>query len=134
VVAGGIRSEAIPPPFHCFDDEEGEIRAKRVLPKILNAFGISEESGCAKKFANDLQWLLQSGYSIAGCPDIPAIEILSGRALAITANAKLVQRFLHTPDKRITFERVVDQSGLEHLADIRTVASNTGTFIDLSAF
>jgi hypothetical protein len=134
VMVGLSSGEAIPAPFHRFDDGEGEIRARSAVPKILKAFGIPEDSSSAGKFANDLQWLLQSGYSISGCPDIPEIEIVCGRALAITANAKLVRRFLYTPGKRTTFELVVDQSALEHLADIRTVKVTTGTYVDRSAF
>ena len=127
------KTPVLPPTFHLFNDTEGATRAKRALATLLTKFGIPSDASNAKKFSNDLQWLLQSGYSISGCPDIPELDILSGKAFAITANAKLVRRFLYNPDKRTAFETVVDHCALEHLADVRTVAAN-GTFVDRSAF
>lgn len=133
VVTNGKLTE-LPPSFHLFDDEGGYERAKRALPTLLEAFSIHPDAQCAKKFANDLEWLLQSGFSISGCPDIPELDILSGKAMAITANAKLVRRFLYNHAKRVTFERVVNDCALEHLADIRTVDTLHGTYVDRSAF
>ena len=127
------KNPILPPAFHLFNDTEGETRAKRALATLLNAFGIPEDASSARKFSNDLQWLLQSGYSISGCPDIPELCILSGKALAITTNAKLVRRFLYNPAQHTAFETVVDECALEHLADVRTVGCN-GTFADRSAF
>jgi len=128
-----IRGGPIPPVFHLFEDKEGEIRSKLAIPRLLDAFGILADAGCAKKFANGLQWLLQSGFSISGCVDIPEVSILSGNALAVTANAKLVRRFLYTSDKRAVFERVVDERALEHLVDVRAVVKSSGAFVDRSA-
>jgi hypothetical protein len=124
----------LPDVFHLFRDGEGELRARSALPALLSAFGMTADASVAQKFSKDLQWLLQSGYSIAGCPDIPELDILSGRAFAITANAKLVRRFLHSSDKRSKFEKVVDDCALEHLADVRTVCKTDGTSVDRSAF
>ena len=127
------KNPILPPAFHLFNDTEGATRAKRALSTLLNEFGIPEEASSAKKFSNDLQWLLQSGFSISGCPDIPELSILSGNTFAITANAKLDRRFLYNPDQRWIFETVVNDCALEHLADVRTVAGN-GSFVDRSAF
>jgi len=134
VYAEVLRGGTVPPVFHLFGDGEGEIRSKMAVPRLLHAFGISADAACARKFANDLQWLLQSGFSISGCADIPELAILSGKALAVTANAKLVRRFLYSPDKRAAFERVVDDCALEHLADVRAVVKSSGVFVDRSAF
>ena len=88
-----VRKTPIPAAFTLFEDGEGERRAKCSLPTLLRSFGMPGDASVANFFSNDLRWLLQSGYSISGCPHIPAMEVLSGRAFAITANNKLVRRF-----------------------------------------
>jgi hypothetical protein len=129
-----VKKTPIPAAFTLLEDREGEHRAKSSLPTLLRTFGIPGDASVVQMFSNDLQWLLQSGYTISGCPHIPAMEILSGHAFAITANAEFVRRFLYSPDQRSKFEKVVDDCGLEHLADVRTVNKADGTFIDRSAF
>ena len=81
-----------------------------------------------------MRWVLECGHCLHSCEDIP-IEFLlkSGSAFALTLNAKLVHRFLRSEDSRAKLERIVDDNGLEHLADLRLLHTN-GSFEDLSAF
>jgi hypothetical protein len=55
------------------------------------------------------------------------------KLFALTMNTKLVHRLLFSPDHRKVLEGIVDDYGLEHLADLRLLSSD-GTFEDLSSF
>jgi hypothetical protein len=64
------------------------------------------------------------------------LEIYMGEVKSVftlTLNAKLVDRFLRTPQYREVLERTVDSFGLECLADLRLLHSY-GAFEDFRAF
>jgi hypothetical protein len=120
----------LPSAFHVFTSDDADYRARMAYPVLMRRF----ESNQAK-FSTDLHWLLESGFCMSICPDIPLTALANtGRVFAITANAHIIRRFIRTPDGRRKFEKVVDEQGLDHLADIRGVCMCAGTFEDFSAF
>jgi hypothetical protein len=129
-IAGEFSAVPLPQVFHRFHHSDAVIRADQAYPQVVREF---ELPSCNSKFKTDLRWLLESGFCIHACDDIPVKEILRGRAFALTMNAKLIHRFLRSRDMRLKFERIVDENALEHLADLRLLDS-VGAYSDLSAF
>ena len=120
----------LPPQFHIFDSTDADYRAKNAYPHLMKEFNCSD-----KKVSTDLHWLLESGFCMSICEDIPLLALGNkGNVFAITANAHLILRFIKLPEDRQKFEQVVNQHGLDHLADIRGVSTELGTFEDFSAF
>lgn len=120
----------LPPQFHLFESIDADYRAKCAYPDLMTEFNCTD-----KKFSTDLHWLLESGFCMSINADIPELALGNkGNVFAITANAHLIRRFIRSPAGRKKFEKVVDQHGLDHLADIRGISTVHGTFEDFSAF
>ena len=80
----------------------------------------------------DVKWLLEAGYCIAECEDIPPVAAANdGTAFAMTGNEALIRKFLGSAEWRKKFERIVDNYALEHLADIRKLDLGTAGFHDM---
>ena len=123
-----ITEYSLPSPFHRLDDEDASYKASIAYPALMKEVNISPDNA---DFAYDARWVLESGYCIAASLDIPDAAVLErGKVFAITCNAKFIQRLLNSPTKRRTFEKVVNQYGLEHLINIRSVVVKDGTFLD----
>lgn len=105
------------------------IRVDSAYPDVLAKFNVPLTND---QFKVDVRWLLECGFCICSCDDIPPEDIIAGRAFALTMNAKLVHRFLARPQKRRMFEKIVDRHSLEHLANVRHL-SRDGTFVDFPA-
>eukprot|EP00455_Lapot_gusevi_P023798 TRINITY_DN2471_c0_g1_i1.p1 TRINITY_DN2471_c0_g1~~TRINITY_DN2471_c0_g1_i1.p1 ORF type:complete len:212 (+),score=14.27 TRINITY_DN2471_c0_g1_i1:48-683(+) len=124
-------SAPLPPIFHLYHDNDAVVRADFAYPEVLRAFGLDSNAGF--EFKTDLHWLLESGFCLHACEEIPVDAILSCQVFALTLNGKLVHRFLNTTKKREMLERIIDLQGLEHLADIRLLDTD-GSFQDVKAF
>ena len=124
-----VHGRTVPPPFTIFHDDDADKRADSSYQEVMEKFDVT-----SNKFGVDMRWVLECGHCLHSCEDIP-IELLlkGGSAFALTLNAKLVHRFLRSKEHRAKLERIVDDNGLEHLADLRLLHTN-GTFEDLSAF
>lgn len=129
-IAAEFTLAPIPPVFQVFHEADAVVRADLAYFDILAAFRLRPTSN---KFHTDVRWVLESGFCLHSCEQIPVEEIIRGRAFALTMNAKLVHRFLQCPDKRRQFEKIVDEHALEHLADLRLLSQN-GSFRDLCGF
>ena len=115
----------LPAQFHIYKSQEADIRAQRAYPVVMNRFGVN-----TTKFATDLHWLLEAGQCMCICEDIPLLAIGNpGNVFALTSNASLIRRFIKTPEGRSKLEKIVDEQGLDHLADIRGVHFD-GSFED----
>ena len=120
----------LPSQFNVFESADADYRAKFAYPYLMDIFGCSD-----KKMSTDLHWLLECGFCMSICEDIPLRALGNkGNVFAITANEHLIRRFIRSPDGRKKFEKVVDDHGLDHLADIRGVSMSRGIFEDFSAF
>ncbi len=118
----------IPPSqFHVFDDKEAYVKANSAYPEVRDLFNVKAKHD---KYFTDVTWLLECGYCIATCEDIPPQDILAGKAFAMTSNCQLLNRFLRDAKQREKFEGIVDRCGLEHLAGVRRV-NYDGTLDDI---
>jgi hypothetical protein len=123
-----ITEYSLPSPFHRLDDEDASYKASIAYPALMKEFNISPDN---THFAIDARWILESGYCIAASLDIPEAAVVErGKVFAITCNAKLIQRLFNSLTKRRTFENIVNQHGLEHLVNMRSVSVKDGTFLD----
>ena len=124
----GVRGE-IPRQFFVFSDNDADQKAEWAYKAVMKRFNVKTD-----KFGVDMRWLLECGSCLHSCEHIP-LEALSspGSAFALTLNAKMVHRFLRSEKHRHELEEIVDEYGLEHLADLRLLRVD-GTFEDLSAF
>ena len=124
-----IRNElvSVPPQFHVVKSDHLNGLVDRAYPVIMREFGCS-----SRKFETDVKWLLEAGYCLAECADIPPVASGNdGMTFAMTGNAALIRKFLGSAEWRKKFERIVDNYALEHLADIRKLDLATGRFHDL---
>ena len=120
---------ALPPQFIVYENNDAYIRAEFAYKDVMTKFDVR-----TPEFGVDVRWLLECGHCLHSCEDIPLVKLLTpGSAFALTLNAKLVHRFLRSKDYRPQFESIVDDQGLEHLADLRLLHSN-GKYEDLYAF
>lgn len=125
-----ITSITLPNPFHVYNNPEASALANRAYPTLMREFACK-----SPKFERDTKWLLEAGFCLASCEDIPP-EIVAndGRVFAMTGNAAFIRKFLGTPQGRAKFETVVDNFSLEHLANIRKLNMATGCFEDVFTF
>ena len=64
---------------------------------------------------------------------IPLDAFFEGRAFCVTVNCREVRRMLKTSEQRLIFEEVINDTGLEHLGNVRSIQRNTDKFKDLHA-
>ena len=88
-----------------------------------------------EEFGVDMRWVLECGHCRHSCDKIPLEGFIGEErsVFALKMNAKLVNCFLRSPQHLWAIERIVDNLGLEHLADFWLLLSD-GTSEDLSAF
>ena len=116
----------VPPPFHVYRSSTAIALAERAYPFLMREFACK-----SAKFETDVKWLLEAGYCIAECNDIPPESAANeGACFAMTGNAVVLRKFLGTRQGRKKFEAVVDNFALEHLANIRRIDMCTGCFED----
>jgi hypothetical protein len=98
----------IPPVLHVFESDDADYRAQKAYPVLMERFKCN-----LTKFSTDLHWLLETGFCMSICADIPLDPLVSkGKVFAITANADLFRRFIKTQEYTQTFEKVVDERGI----------------------
>ncbi len=120
-------SVPVPPQFHVVKSDHLNGLVDRAYPVIMRDFGCT-----SRKFETDVKWLLEAGYCLAECADIPPVASGNdGMTFVMTGNAALIRKFLASAEWRKKFERIVDNYSLEHLADIRKLDMATGMFHDL---
>jgi len=121
-----VVSIPVPTPFHVYRSPTAAALADRAYPQVMREFACT-----SPKFETDVKWLLESGYCLAECPDIPPEAVANeGVCFAMTGNAVVLRKFLGSPQGRRKFETIVDNYALEHLADIRRINMQTGHFED----
>jgi hypothetical protein len=117
-----------PPEFKMLKDSHGTIleAAFKDLARVTNL---------SMEYEHDAKLFLQGGACLNKCEDIPDEAVIARKNLLVaTANCDAVRRLLRTPEKRRLFETIVDNFGLEHLADVRYVTCPMGYFEDVGAF
>jgi hypothetical protein len=121
-----VISIPVPAPFHLYKSPIATALADRSYPQVMREFACK-----SPKFETDVKWLLEAGYCLAECPDIPPEAVANdGVCFAMTGNAVVLRKFLGSPQGRRKFETIVDNYALEHLANIRRIDMRTGHFED----
>lgn len=116
----------VPPPFHVYRSPIAAVLVDRAYPTLMREFGCR-----SAKFETDVKWLLEAGYCLAECSDIPPEAAANdGKCFAMTGNAVVLRKFLGTSEGCKKFETIVDNFALEHLANIRRINMSTGSFED----
>jgi hypothetical protein len=121
-----LKSISLPLPFHLYSCNTAMVLADRAYPVLLRDFACK-----SKKFETDVKWLLEAGFCLSECSDIPPEVFANDTAFALTGNANVVRKFLGTPGGRGKFEMVVNNYALEHLANIRKLNMVTGCYEDI---
>lgn len=120
-----------PLQFSTSSEIEASTRSPFAYEDAAIYFNISDVE--TSKFGPGLRWIIECGYCLSACEDIPLDRLLNGCAFALTLDRDLVRRFLSSLNDCKALERAVDLNGLEHLADVRLLNPD-GSFEDFTAF
>jgi hypothetical protein len=130
-IASEITIGTIPPQFTIlkgdeFDFDDINDKVENGYNALITALQIPDND----KYKTDIYWLLEAGYCGAVCSNIPYQAHFNKNVFAITANAVIIRKMIKDIKRRQIFETIINQSSLEHLANIRFFNGNKGTFID----
>jgi hypothetical protein len=98
-------------------------RLDAVYNKIANQLNINQNLGL--KYKTDTELIAEAGY-YAGFADrsqISADDILGDRVLFASNNFAAIERIVSKSEKRAIVEKILDDSGFEHLITVRFISS-----------
>lgn len=119
----------LPPGFELLvmEDQIPQAFLDGVYEEVANAFNLVGKTRINMK--TDIELLALAGYAAASSPQISDEDIFGDRVVFASNNFKCVKRVLYTEQKRKTFEKIIDDKGLEHLITVRLITREQ-TWID----
>ena len=114
----------LPSNFSVFQNSDADTKAETAYASAVKLCNVN-----TSKYEVDLRWTLESGHCLHTCDQIPLKG--EGSVFALTMNTKLVNRFYRPSIYRGILGRIVEDNGLERLADMRLLHRD-GSYDDFS--